>query len=260
MKVENDKDVNKTEMSYIILLVASVAPMLIIEKMTGILFALFIFTLILLAVNIYSYYKCRTDQKLSQNMKLRVISMLSLAVALWMFLHVLLIFSPSLQYKSFIFINKASNSISDQTIYSSGALAFLVASTVLFGLALSEILQLYKKMQSHYRSVYLIICSASLYIIINYLILFPGVLRATPVVKLIYANENIFIRPNQFHALYYEGVTFEGRLESSPTKWYLDGELISTENVINPVINGKYHAEIETEKGIIKTQTYNYLK
>jgi hypothetical protein len=122
----------------------------------------------------------------------------------------------------------------------------------------SEIIPLYKKVQPHFRSVYLVICSASLYIIINYLILFPGILRATPVVKLIYANENIFIRPNQFHVLYYEGVAFDGKLETSPMKWYLDGELIGTENVINPVIKGKYHGEIETEKGMIKTESYNY--
>jgi len=260
MKAENEKEVNKTEMSYIILLVASAAPMLFIEKMAGKLFGIFMLTLILLAINIYSYYKCRADQKLSQNIKLRVISMLSLAAGLWVFLHVLLIFSPSLQYKSFIFINKASNVISDQTVYSSGALAFLVASTVLFGMSLSETIQLYNKVQSHYKSVYIIICSASLYIIINYLILFPGILRATPVVKLVYANENIFIRPSQFHALYYEGVPYDVKLETLPMKWYLDGELIGTENVINPVINGKYHAEIDTEKGTINTEVYNYLK
>ncbi len=257
---KNEKEIARTEMSYIILLAASVAPMLFIEKMSGKLFGIFILTLILLGVNIYNYYKCRTDQRLNQNIKLRVISMLSIAVALWMFLHVLLMFSPSLHYKSFIFINKVSDTISDQTVYSSGALAFLIASAVLFGLSLSEIIPIYKKIPPHYRSVYLIICSASMYIIINYLILFPGILRATPVIKLIYANENIFVRPDQFHALYYEGVTFDGKLETSPMKWYLDGELIGTENVINPVIKGKYHAEIETEKGIIKTQSYNYLE
>lgn len=257
---KNEKELSKTELSYTILLAASAAPMLFIDKMADKLLAIFMLTTVLLAINIYAYFRCRTDQKLKDNSKIRMITLLSLGVSFWMFLHALLMFSPSLNYKCFLLINRLSGDISDQTVYSSGAVSFFIASIALLIMALTEIIVRYKKIRSYLRSVYIIICSLCLYIIINYLILFPDILTAAPVVRLIYVNETIMVRPNQFWVLYHDGVAFEGNIETAPKKWYLDGELIGTENAINPLLNGKYYAEIETPKGIVKTKAYKHLK
>lgn len=242
---------------YLILLAASVIPLFLIKNNYGKPSIPFFLSLLLFGFNLYIYIKNRLIRKQEISYKIRLITLFSLSASIWIFLDCFFKMFPSVSFDTFILINRLSGSVSDFYSFYAGAISFFLASSVLLIAGLTEFLLSIKRLQLLYITVYIVSISLCLYIVLNYLVLFPGILAAKPEAKLISTDKTIAIDPNQNWDLYMNGLKIELNYDSIAYKWYSNGKYFSNEPVLKINSKGEFYTILTTKYGDIKSMKIN---
>lgn len=258
MKKQKEQSSNfSNEKLYLIAFAITVIQLFFVDRTNEQSTSLFYLSLFTFAINIFLFFKSRFSVKLDISYKIRIVTLFSLSASIWLFFHCLFSYFPALSLSSFILINKITKSISDLNLFNGGAVSFFLANATLLIIGLIEFIINRKKIISFYKNIYIISFALCFYIILNYVVLFPRIITAKPLVELTSNAKTATVNTNQNWNLYFKGKRFEINYDSISYEWYYNGNHLIHNKTFEFDKSGSYQLIMKTDFGVIKSQKIN---
>jgi len=191
---------NNFNYEYLIGLIASFMPFFLVNENSD--NGIFGFSAIILSINLFLFIKVRCRAiKISGDL---VLSLLALAMSIWLFFHCLFI-KYTVSQEFIIWLNRQNKGI---IVFNSGAFAFFMAALFLFVVAIIEV---FRTKKQTLKIINYIFIGGSIIIMSMYIFIFPNIIFSKPKIEQnSQADKELIINEKRFGDLFNNGKVIEG--------------------------------------------------